>query len=104
VVTKCLAAVQIFSPSGKAIFKLTNMVGNPLPDYVDLVICRFPEPHNLNIPDGTVTAYRNSIFIWFAFAISNTPDHLPGNPHVCASSCNTCLHRLYVRAVWAVCV
>lgn len=49
----------IQSPSGKAVFQIRNKAhtGNSTL-YVDLVVCRFPEPGNLKIPDGTVTAYR----------------------------------------------
>ena len=49
----------IYSPSGKAVFQIHNEAhtgDNTL--FVDLVVCRFPEPGNLHIPDGTVTAYR----------------------------------------------
>ena len=51
----------IASPSGKAVFQIQNKPqGNNSIDYVDLVVCRFPEPDNLQIPDGTVTAYRSA--------------------------------------------
>ncbi len=32
--------------------------------YVDVLVCREPEPANLPLSDGTVTCYRNHTFIW----------------------------------------
>ena len=56
-----LAKYPIQSPSGKAVFQIQNKAPDSAGNgvfYVDLVVCRFPEPGDLKIPDGTVTAYR----------------------------------------------
>ena len=58
-------AMQVTSPSGKAIFKFDfTAAGNK--SYVDVLVCREPEPGNLPLSDGTVTCYRNDTFIWWA--------------------------------------
>jgi len=55
--------MQVNSPSGKAVFKLDfTAAGNH--SFVDVLVCRQPEPANLSLSDGTVTCYRNDTFIW----------------------------------------
>jgi len=55
--------MQVDSPSGKAVFKLDfTAAGNH--SFVDVLVCREPEPANLPLSDGTVTCYRNDTFIW----------------------------------------
>lgn len=74
----------IQSPSGKAVFQIQNPPqGTNSIDYVDLVVCRFPEPGGLRIPDGTVTAYRYAT-AWV----------------VCQCACIVCV---YAKATAGVC-
>ena len=57
--------MQVTSPSGRAVFKLDFMAAGAQ-SYVDVLVCREPEPANLPLSDGTVTCYRNDTFIWWA--------------------------------------
>ena len=57
-------ALQVTSPSGKAIFKLDMFQTAGAHSFVDVIVCRAPEPNNLPLSDGTVTCYRNATFIW----------------------------------------
>ena len=59
----CLAS-QVTSPSGRAIFKLDMFQTAGAHSFVDVLVCREPEPNNLPLSDGTITCYRNTTFIW----------------------------------------
>lgn len=63
--------VQVTSPSGRAVFKF-DFTGAGAQSYVDVLVCREPEPANLPLSDGTVTCYRNDTFIWWV-SIHSTP-------------------------------
>ena len=60
----CLLASQVTSPSGRAIFKLDMFKTAGAHSFVDVLVCREPEPNNLPLSDGTITCYRNTTFIW----------------------------------------
>ena len=57
-------ASQVTSPSGRAIFKLDMFHTAGAHSFVDVLVCREPEPDNLPLSDGTITCYRNTTFIW----------------------------------------
>ena len=61
---RCHDVMQVTSPSGRAVFKLDFMAAGAQ-SYVDVLVCREPEPANLPLSDGTVTCYRNDTFIWW---------------------------------------
>ncbi|CAK0735256.1 hypothetical protein CVIRNUC_000551 [Coccomyxa viridis] len=54
----------VTSPSGRAIFKLDMFKTAGAHSFVDVLVCREPEPNNLPLSDGTITCYRNTTFIW----------------------------------------
>lgn len=56
-------AVQIASPSGRAVFEVTAGNKQATESLVDVAVCLTPEP-GVPIGDGTVTAYRNGSFVW----------------------------------------
>ena len=62
--------LQVTSPSGRAVFKV-DFTAAGAHSFVDVLVCREPEPANLPLSDGTVTCYRNGTFIWWASP--NTP-------------------------------
>ena len=57
-------ALQVTSPSGRAVFKV-DLTAAGAHSFVDVLVCREPEPANLPLSDGTVTCYRNDTFIWW---------------------------------------
>lgn len=93
--------LQISSPSGKAVFKFTNKEGSTSEEEVDVVVCRFPEPDNLPLADGTVTAYRSGTFIWYGHLASCIAASAKILEHVlievlaggCAPACYSILRR-----------
>ena len=60
-----MPAVQISSPSGRAVFQVTAAFQQATDLFVDVAVCLTGDP-GVPLGDGTVTAYRNDSFIWWA--------------------------------------
>ncbi len=59
----CMPALQISSPSGRAVFQVTAGLEQETDLYADVAVCLTPDL-DMPVGDGTVTAYRNESFIW----------------------------------------